>query len=136
MASDDIWSLTDMNNTRKHVLCISALHVFLSENKAALKGSIPDIDDKITTLVSEVVKKRGQMLRSIYIFNEAEYKNYEYTLLQTKFVLDFCRQLTLTEEFVQSDKDALIHIALVQMSSTVSELITHVTIEPSYLSLS
>ena len=136
MASSNIWTLKDMDNTRTNVLCISALHVFLSENTHSFKGSIPDINVKIKQLESEVVEKRNQIIRSPYIFNEAEYKNYEYTLLQTKVVLDFCHQLTLTEDFVQSDKDALIHIALVQMSTKVSELITHITIEPISLSLS
>lgn len=121
MASCDILTLEDYYNIHKNVLCDSALAFFLSENKDALKKSITKIDDNINILNENVINNYKRMIHSPFIFDKPKHTNSEYTLLQAQVVLDFCRQLTLTEEFVQSDKDALIHIALVQMSRTVSE---------------
>ena len=121
MVSCDIFNLEEMDIARTEVLCDSKLAFFLSENKDAIKKSITKIDDNINILNENVTNNYKSMIHSPFIFNKPKHTNSEYTLLQAQVVLDFCRQLTLTKDFVQSDKDALIHISLVQMSITVGE---------------
>ena len=50
----------------------------------------------------------------------------EYDLLEANAVLDFCEQLTLTEDFAQADKDVLVQNALLEMAKVVKKLVKKV----------
>ena len=50
----------------------------------------------------------------------------EYDLLEANAVLDFCKELTVTEDFVQADKNVLEQNALLEMAKVVKNLVEKV----------
>lgn len=110
-----ILTLRQMHQARLAVFLISAILNFINTHKDKLKNTIPDIDNVISNMNSDVKNKTIQMIRSRFIFNQEEYTVSQYESLQAGAVLNFCRNLVVTEEFLQDDKNALIQIARMNM---------------------
>ena len=106
-----ILTLRQMHEARLALFLNSAICYFIYTHKRKLKYTIPDIDNVISNMNSDVKNKNIQMIRSRFIFHDEEYTVRQYTLFQAGAVLNFCRNLVVTEEFLQDDKNALIQIA-------------------------
>jgi len=110
-----ILTLRQMHEARLAVFLDSAVLNFIHTHKGEFKNSIPDIDNVISNMNSDVKSKTIQMIRSRFIFNQEEYTVSQYKSFQAGAVLNFCRNLVVTEEFLQDDKNALIQIARMNM---------------------
>ena len=115
-----------LHETHINLIKTEAILDFLfQQEKQQEQPQVPNSKD-ISKKLTLSAKEDGSILKRFFGHYEMVSTS-EYYLLRAQAVLDFCEQLTLTEDFVQGDKAVLIQNARIQVAKVVGKVVEKIS---------
>jgi len=108
---------------------LNDIHIGSIQERAILdfllqQPQIPNQNDNIKSLTLSLEANTSKLKEGFGYYKMVTTTQHD--LLKANAILDFCKELTVTEDFVQADKNVLEQNALLEMAKVVKNLVKKV----------